>query len=131
MLDKLCRLLQDGTVDSPSVLNARFTFEGGINKETHLMCDCIVEMLFGILSEQMYSHLSGIRDYPRGMYASLTRALKRKCNNWVRVSDFYGKCLATKDQNDVPCLQTVESCQSLKQKGIQQYTVQSVSVTLR
>ena len=129
MLEKLSQLLSDHTVNTPSVLRAIFEFSGGISKKKFKIVDSLCEMLFGLISEQLNYHLSGLKDYPKGAYCSLQRVLKIQLHRRGMRGEGHLKSLEVKDDQNIHIIQRAEACESPQAAGISEFDTRCVSHT--
>ena len=128
MVDELTHLVRSNMVHIPSVLSATFQITRRPRNQMTIL-SAVCEMLWGVVIENITTHISSLRDYPRGHFTSLSKALSARladCPSWWLPSC---TLIGTNDSNGVKATVTVAGCPSMQISGEDAITYRCVSAS--
>ena len=117
MADNLVKLVNDDEVHIPSVLSATFPCGDSGARIRKSIVAAAVEMLWGMVTENLTVHVSGLRDHPRGHFQGLLQALHARlgdCPDWWRPTF---SLIGTDDNNGVQSVIDIVGCENLRQNS--------------
>ena len=127
MIDHVIQAVRDRDTHAPSILNANFQVMDDNVRKDQTVIGAILEMIWGTVVELLYSHVSNLREYPRGCFSPLNRVLNACLGDRPHWWSPQFSVVGTDDGNGVNACYQSRSCSSLEAVGVEQVQYQCVS----